>query len=58
MPCVKYQFCGGCHSRKDTNGGDLECPADFNPFDEKCPRHDKFMAFELKKRPVSKKRFI
>lgn len=57
MPCVKYQFCTGCAHREDARGGELKCPADFNPFDELCPRHGLFMAFEEKKRPVSKKRF-
>lgn len=57
MACFKYQFCNRCESKTEDGEGGNTCPTQGNPYDEKCPRHDKFMAMEDKKRPQDKKRF-
>jgi hypothetical protein len=56
MVCSKYKFCEGCADTTNENG-ELTCPSAFNPFSEKCAKHERFMAFEEKKRPVDKHRF-
>jgi hypothetical protein len=49
----KYQFCSGCvHIIDEKNDEVYTCPSIFNPFDERCPRHDRFIELEIKKRPT------
>lgn len=57
MTCFKYQFCESCDSKTEAKDGGHDCPSSGNPYDEKCPRHDKFVVMEDRKRPLDKKRF-
>lgn len=50
-----YYFCNDCEHREYSygKGGKLikfTCPSRFNPWDEKCPKHERFMVLEEQKK--------
>jgi hypothetical protein len=47
----KYQFCTGCEFRvENPQEGEYPCPARFDPYDKACPKNEKFMTIQKRKR--------
>lgn len=42
----KYHICEGCLVRTETPKHRMDCPVKFDPFDNNCVKHDRFMKLE------------
>jgi len=52
----KYQFCTGCEYRvKNPQEGEYPCPARYDPYDDECPKHEKFALMERRSRAMKTK---
>ena len=45
-----YQFCENCEHIKKKRGGGIDCPGQFSPYNENCPKRERFIELDRRKR--------